>query len=68
MFFLPYFCIGRLGKERIVPHSVVGPPALFVFFLIFVCARHGYTHWRAVLATAWWTLEGYRTPDEALVC
>ena len=34
-FFFPC-CSGRLGKERIVPHSVVGPPSFFVFLPIFV--------------------------------
>ena len=29
-------CSGRLGKERIVPHSVVGPLAFLVFLLMFV--------------------------------
>ena len=45
-------CSWRLGQERIVPHSVVGPPTFFVFLFIFVWARHGCraTNWRAVLA------------------
>ena len=33
-------CICKLGKERIVPYSVVGLPTFFVFLLIFVWARH----------------------------
>ena len=46
------------------------PLAFFVFLLIFVWARHSCraTNWRAVLATACWTVEGYRTPDEPMVC
>ena len=39
---------------------------------IFMCVwtRHSYraTNWCAVLATAYQVVEGYRTPDEALVC
>ena len=31
-------------------------------------ARYRATHWRAVLATACWFVEGYRTPNEAPVC
>ena len=51
------FCICgicQLGKERIVPCSVGGPPSFFVFLFTLVWARHGYraTIWRAVLATA----------------
>ena len=47
-------CICWVGKERIVPHGVGGPPSFFVFLFILVWARHGYraTIWRAVLATA----------------
>ena len=60
----------RLGQEGVVPHSVVGP--LWFFMHLFVCvrARNRYraTHWRAVLATACWCVEGHRTPDEAMVC
>ena len=26
------------------------------------------TYWQAVLAAACWCVEGYRTPDEAMVC
>ena len=33
-------CSWRLGKERTVPHSVVGSPAFFVSLLVFVWARH----------------------------
>ena len=61
---------GRLGKERIVPHSVVGSPAFFVSLLVFVRAGQNYraTDWWPVLVTALRTVEGYRTPDEAMVC
>ena len=47
-------CICWVGKERIVPYSVGGPPSFFVFLFILVWARHGYraTNWKAVLATA----------------
>ena len=47
-------CICKLGKERIVPYSVVGPPTFVVFLFIFVWARHGCraTIWRAVLTAA----------------
>ena len=47
-------CSWRLGEERIVPHSVVGTVAFFVFLLMLVWARHGCraTSWRAVLAAA----------------
>ena len=37
--FFFHCCSGRLGQERIVPHTVVGPLAFFVFLLIFVWAR-----------------------------
>ena len=30
--------------------------------------RYGATHWKAVLATAGRFVEGYRSPDEAVVC
>ena len=49
----------------------VPPSTFFVAFLILVRAGHSYrvAHWGgAVLATALQTVEGYRTPDEALVC
>ena len=40
--------------------------------MLFICvwARHSYwtKNWRALLATACWSVEGYRTPDEANVC
>ena len=39
--------------------------------LVFVWAWHSCratNYWRAVLATALWTVEGYRTPDDAMVC
>ena len=67
--FFPH-CSGRLGKERIAPHSVVGPLVFFVFLLVLVRAGHSYraTNWRAVLATALWNLECYRTSGEATVC
>ena len=59
-------CSGRLGKERYEPHSVVGPLAFLVFLLMCVRARHSY---RATnRATACWAVEGYRTPNDALVC
>ena len=30
--------------------------------------RYRATYWRAVFATASWCVEGYRTPDAAMVC
>ena len=45
-----------LGMEGIVPHCVGG--SLWFLVFLFVCVR----------ATACWCVEGYRTPDEALVC
>ena len=58
----------RLGKEGIVPHSVVGPFLFLVYLSVCVRARPRYraTYWRAVLATA--SRGGYRTPNEAMVC
>ena len=49
---------------------MVGPFRFFVFVFVCVWTRHIYwaTNWRAVLATALWIVEGYRTADEALVC
>ena len=49
---------------------VVGLPAFFVSLLIFVWAGHSCraTNLGAVLVTALWTVEGYCTPDEAMVC
>ena len=60
----------RLGKEGVVPHSVIGPLWFLVYLFVRVRARPRYraTHWTAVLATACRCLEGYRTPDEAMVC
>ena len=59
-----------LGMEGIVPHSVGGSWWFLVF--LFVCVRTGPSrraaYWRAELATAGRCVEGYRTPDEALVC
>ena len=57
-------------EERIVPHSVVGPIHFLVLVFKCVWTRHSYraTNWCAVLATAYQGVEGYRTPDEALVC
>ena len=50
--------------------QVGGPLGFLVFLLVRVRAwpscRSAY--WCAVLATASWYVEGYRTPDEALVC
>ena len=45
------------------------PSLFFVFLFIFVWARHGCraTSWRA-LAAARLIVEGYRSPNEALVC
>ena len=60
----------RLGLEGIVPHCVVGPLWFLVCLFVRVRARPRYraTYLRAVLATASWCVEGYRTPDEAMVC
>ena len=60
----------RLGKERIVPHSVVRPIHFLVLVFICVWTWHSYraTYWCAVFATAYQDVVGYRTPDEALVC
>ena len=51
-------------------HTAWSVLAFLVFLLIFVWARHSYraTNWRAVLATACWTVEGYRFTSEGLVC
>ena len=61
-------CSGRRGQERIVPHSVVGTPAFFVSLPVFARTSHSCraTNWRAVLAAACWTVEGYPTPDSAM--
>ena len=66
---------GDLGKERIVPHSVVGTPAFLVSLLTFVRVRHSCraTNWwatngKAVLATASRCVEGQCTPDQVAVC
>ena len=64
------------GKRRIAPHNLVvphsvGAPLRFLIHLfVRVRARPRYraTYWRAVLATARRCVEGYRTPDEAMVC
>ena len=63
-------CVYQLGRKRIVPYSLGGPPIFFVFLFILVWARHGCraTVWRAVLATASRCVEGYRSPNKALVC
>ena len=57
-------------KEGVVPHSV-GAPLRFLMYL-FICAwtwpRYRTTHWKAVLATACRSVEGYRTLDATLVC
>ena len=55
----------RLGNEGIVPDNVCGPPAFFVLLFTRVWTR---TNWEAVLVTACWTVEGYHTTDEAMVC
>ena len=57
-------CICQLGRERIVPYSVGGPPSFFVFLFILVWARHGYraTNWKAVLATALMDCGGLSLP------
>ena len=59
-----------LGMEGIVPHSVGGSRWFLVFLFVCVRAGHSYrvAYWRAVLAPASRCVEGYRTPDEALVC
>ena len=49
------------GRSLVVPRLLVrtrtgkAPPS-------------GHFYWRVVLATASWCVEGYRTPDEAMVC
>ena len=60
-------CSWRLGKEGIVPHSVVDTSTFFEFLLVLVWPGHSYqaTSWGAVLATALRTVEGNRTSDEA---
>ena len=70
---LSFFSLPQLGdweREGVVPHSVGGP--LGFLMLLFMCVwtwpRYRAAHWRAVLATASRSVEGYRTPDEALVC
>ena len=69
LFFSPWRS-RRLGKEGVVPHSV-GSPLRFLMHL-FICVwtwlRYRATHWRAVLATACRSVEGYRTLDATLVC
>ena len=62
--------LGWLGKEGIVPHSVVGRWRFLVYLFVCLRARPSCraTYWRAVLATASRCVEGYRTPDEAMVC
>ena len=59
-----------LGLEGTVPHSVVGPLSFLVHLFVRVRARPRYRamYWRAVLATASRCVEGYRSPDEAMVC
>ena len=68
-FFFP-FRSWRPGKEGIVPHSVVGLLCFLVYLFVRVRARPRFraTHWKAVLATASWSVEDYRTPDAELVC
>ena len=68
-FFLPLRS-WRLGEEGVVPHSVGGPLWFLVHLFVCVRARPRYraTDWKAVLATASRCVEGYRTPDEAMVC
>ena len=52
-------------------HTAWSVPFLF-FVLLFVCVRarprYGATHWKAVLASSGPFVEGYRSPDEAVVC
>ena len=62
---IAYGCCG-LGLEGVLPHCVGGSLWFLVLLFIFVWA--GAQLWRAVLATASRCVEGYRTPDEALVC
>ena len=42
----------------------------FVSLSMFIWAGHSRrsTYWKAVLATAFWIVECYRTPDDAMVC
>ena len=67
--FFPCRC-WRLGKEGDVPHSVGGPLRFLMHLFVCVRARPRYraTYWRPVFVTASRCVEGYRTPDEALVC
>ena len=62
--------IGEWGEQGVVPHSVVGPIVvpLHLFVRVWVRPRYRATYWRAVLAAASRCVEGYRTPDEAMVC
>ena len=65
----PFSRSGRLRKAGIVPHS----GRFLVVPRVLVRTRTGKaplpaTYWRAVLATASRCVEGYHTPDEAMVC
>ena len=64
------FCSGSLGKEGLVQHMVGGTPAFIVSLLISAWERRSCqaTNWRAGLATAFWTVEGYRTVNGVMVC
>ena len=61
---------GAWVRKGIVPHSVGGPLGFLVFLFIRVWTRHSdrATNWKAVQVIASQIVEGYRTPDEALVC
>ena len=56
--------------EGIVTRSVGGSLWFLVFLFVCIWAGPSYrvAYWRVVLATASRCVEGYRTPDEPLVC
>ena len=61
---------GDWEKKGSYHTAVVGPLWFFMLLFVRVRARPRYraTHWKAVLATASRCVEGYRTPDDAMVC
>ena len=54
--------LAAAGSEGI---AHFGRTRVFVFLPKFIWARRSCraTNWQAVLATAFWTVEGYRTPN-----